>query len=250
MLSVVCPFYDERAILQQSVEDMLRNLQELPEDWELIIVSDGSTDESLAIARELERANSRLRVLSYDRNRGRGHALRTGITAATGRFILTTEIDSSWGDHIVQQMFEALDANPTADIVIASPHLPGGGYKNVPFHRVALRKYGNYIIRTGMSFSTTMNTGMTRGYRADVIKGLPLFESGKEVSPRGYPQGAIDKSQHNRNSCGSRVEALQARTSHRQTQVVFSIEEASRLPSALQRIRRANSLPVDAERPS
>ena len=77
-------------------------------------------------------------------------------------------------------MFEALDANPTADIVSASPHLPGGGYKNVPFHRVALSKYGNYIIRTGMSFSTTMNTGMTRGYRADVIKGLPLFESGKE----------------------------------------------------------------------
>jgi glycosyltransferase involved in cell wall biosynthesis len=121
-----------------------------------------------------------LRLVSYRRNRGRGHALLTGILAAQGDMIFTTEIDCSWGDGIVSRMYDALQSNPSADIVIASPHLRGGGYKNVPFRRVLLSQIGNYIIRAGLSFAVTMNTGMTRGYRRDAILELPLFEDGKE----------------------------------------------------------------------
>jgi glycosyltransferase involved in cell wall biosynthesis len=180
MLSIVCPFYNENAILERSVEELLRNLEELPEDWELIIVNDGSTDGSADTARRLDALHPRLRVVSYESNKGRGHALRAGIEAARGRCVFTTEIDLSWGDDIVMRMFRALEQEASADMVIASPHLPGGGYRNVPFHRVFLSKYGNLLIRMGMSFSTTMNTGMTRGYRIEAIRSLPLYEDGKE----------------------------------------------------------------------
>jgi glycosyltransferase involved in cell wall biosynthesis len=181
MISVICPFYNEEAIIEASVCRMLHNLETLPTDWELIIVNDGSRDHSLEIARELEQNYSRLHVLSYPTNRGRGYAIRTGVIHAQGELVVTTEIDSSWGDDITHRILIEFEKRPDADIIIASPHLPGGGYKNVPVTRVFLSTFGNYIIRAGLTYNITMNTGMTRGYRREKFLALPLQEDGKEM---------------------------------------------------------------------
>lgn len=181
MISVVCPFFNEEAIIEASVRLMLLNLAELPEEWELIIVDDGSRDRSLALARALEAQSPQLRVLSYAVNRGRGYAIRTGVAQARGDIVITTEIDSSWSDDIASRIAAELRRRPEVDIVIASPHLPGGGYRNVPLWRVWLSSVGNYVIRSGLSYSVTMNTGMTRGYRREKFLALPLDEDEKEM---------------------------------------------------------------------
>jgi glycosyltransferase involved in cell wall biosynthesis len=177
-VSVVCPFYNEAAILEHSIRHLLMQLESLDADWELIVVNDGSTDDSERIARSV--ASPSLRVLGYPHNRGRGRALRTGIAAATGDVIVTTEIDLSWGDRIVHDLVEAFRRNPTVDIVVASPHLPTGSYRNVPARRVWISRIGNLVIRMLMTNAVTMNTGMTRGYRREFIQSLPLTEDGKE----------------------------------------------------------------------
>ena len=69
---------------------------------------------------------------------------------------------------------------PDVDIVVASPNLPGGGYRHVPAKRVWVSRFGNRVIRLCMANTVTMNTGMTRAYRRDVIQSLPLTEPGKE----------------------------------------------------------------------
>ena len=181
MISVVCPFYNEEDIIEASVTNMLDNLQSLPEDWELIIVNDGSTDGSLEIAQNLEQKHPNLRVVSYPHNRGRGYALRTGVAEACGDIVVTTEIDGSWGDNIAHRIYKAFQEHPDADIIVASPHLKGGGYKNVPLKRVLLSGWGNYIIRAGLTYEVTMNTGMTRGYRREKFLDLPLSENDKEM---------------------------------------------------------------------
>ncbi len=179
-LSVVCPFYNEAEILESAVRLLLAKLDELPVDWELVIVNDGSRDESLDIASSLSDGEDRLRLISYSKNRGRGHALRAGLRQARGQIIVTTEIDLSWGDDIVAQLYDAIQSRPESDIIIASPHLTGGGYKNVPWRRVFFSRFGNWVIRTLMINAATMNTGMTRAYRRNVIRALPLEEDGKE----------------------------------------------------------------------
>ena len=93
---------------------------------------------------------------------------------------MTTEIDLSWGEDIVHQLVAEMREHPEIDMVVASPHLPGGGYKNVPAKRVWLSRVGNHIIRACMTNAATMNTGMTRAYRREVIQSLPLFADGKE----------------------------------------------------------------------
>jgi glycosyltransferase involved in cell wall biosynthesis len=179
-ISIICPFYNEAAILEQAVRTLVERLRSLDGTWELIIVNDGSTDGSDKIAGRLAAEYPQLHVLGYPYNRGRGYALRTGIAAARGDLIVTTEIDLSWGDGIVHDLVGALRELTDVDIVIASPHLAGGSYKNVPFKRVWLSRVGNRIIRACMSNAVTMNTGMTRGYRRNAILSLPLAEDGKE----------------------------------------------------------------------
>ncbi len=179
-VSIICPFFNEGEIIETAVRALLAKLHELSADWELIIVNDGSSDQSLDIARTISKDESRLRVVSYSKNRGRGHALRSGIGQARGEIIITTEIDLSWGEDIVAQLLDAIKTRPESDLIIASPHLPGGGYKNVPPKRVFFSRFGNRVIRMLMINAATMNTGMTRAYRRSVIRSLPLEEDGKE----------------------------------------------------------------------
>jgi hypothetical protein len=94
--------------------------------------------------------------------------------------VVTTEVDLSWGEDIAHRLVEAFEKHPEADMIVASPNLPGGGYRNVSFHRVLLSRLGNMIIRAGQSHSLTMYTGMTRAYRRQAFLTLPLDANGKE----------------------------------------------------------------------
>ncbi|MGD8561703.1 MAG: glycosyltransferase family 2 protein [Desulfarculaceae bacterium] len=179
-ISVVCPFFNEAAILEKAVLQMLVSLESLGRDWELVLVNDGSTDDSEEIVRRLAQGQPRLKLVSYPVNQGRGYALKTGIDAALGDLIITTEVDLSWGEDVVKRIVDKLEAEPGLDVVVASPNLRGGGYKNVPKRRVYISKLGNQLIRLFFTKNITMNTGMTRGYRRQAIKRLPLFEKGKE----------------------------------------------------------------------
>ncbi len=179
-ISVVCPYYNEAEIIESAIEQLLAQLSPLDVEWELIVVNDGSTDGSEEIARRITGRDPRLRAIGYRFNRGRGYALRAGIAAARGEIIVTTEIDLSWGERIVSDLVEAMRSWPDVDMVVASPHLDGGGYRNVPFKRVWLSRLGNRVIRACMFNGVTMNTGMTRAYRRRAIQSLPLFEDGKE----------------------------------------------------------------------
>jgi len=181
MISVVCPFYNEELILDAATKLMLKSLSSLKEEWELILVNDGSRDRSFQIVEEIEKTDPHLRLVSYRKNRGRGYAIRQGVKEARGDIVVTTEVDCSWGEDIVHRIVEEFNKRADADVIIASPHLPGGRYKNVPWKRVLLSKLGNHIIRAGLTYTVTMNTGMTRGYRREKFLALPLDEDEKEM---------------------------------------------------------------------
>jgi glycosyltransferase involved in cell wall biosynthesis len=178
--SVVCPFYNEEEILEAAVRRLLAALERLEGGWELLLVDDGSTDGSRAIVERLAEEEQGITLLGYAPNRGRGYALRTGIAAARGELVVTTEIDLSWGEDIVERLVRAMDEHPEADIVVASPHLPGGAYRNVPARRVWASRLGNRVVRACMANAATMNTGMTRAYRREIIQSMPLYENRKE----------------------------------------------------------------------
>lgn len=182
-ISVICPFYNEEAIIEAAVARTIANLErDFGSDWELILVNDGSRDGSLvALEKTLEHHKGKnIKVIGSRFNQGRGRALKYGINEAGSPIIVTTEADCSWGDDIAKKLFDELENNPELDFVIASPHCTGGALKNVSANRVFLSKWGNVFIRTFFEHDITMNTGMTRGYRAHVIQPLVTTQNGKE----------------------------------------------------------------------
>lgn len=183
-VSVVCPFYNEAAIIRKAVERLLSALHTMSEqrhvDWELILVNDGSLDNGADRIKPLLMQESKCSLFEYTPNHGRGYALKTGINQASGDIIVTTEIDLSWGEDVIDRIVGKFTAEPGLDFVIASPHLAGGGFVNVPSRRVWISRIGNTLLRLLFTKKITMNTGMTRGYRRGVIQPLPVDEWGKE----------------------------------------------------------------------
>lgn len=179
-LSVVVPTYNEAERLGANIAALRNALELLGRSWELVVVNDGSTDGSGAIVEDAAGKDKRITVVGYPVNRGRGYALTKGIEAARGTSIITTESDVSYGTAIIGQLLQRLEETG-ADIVVASPYMPGGRLKNVPLKRAFLSRWGNFFIRHAISAQIHTITGMTRGYRASSIKRLALVSTGKEI---------------------------------------------------------------------
>jgi glycosyltransferase involved in cell wall biosynthesis len=88
-LSVIVPVFDERNTVVEIVRRM-RNV-ELPVDLEIVIVDDGSTDGTRDVLRQL--ADSTVRVINHDVNKGKGAAIRTGLAHVTGDLVLVQDAD-------------------------------------------------------------------------------------------------------------------------------------------------------------
>jgi glycosyltransferase involved in cell wall biosynthesis len=88
-LSVIVPVFDER----NTVVEILRRMRavELPVDLEVIVVDDGSTDGTRDVLRQL--ADSTVRVVNHQANRGKGAAIRTGLEHVTGDLVLVQDAD-------------------------------------------------------------------------------------------------------------------------------------------------------------
>jgi len=179
-VSIICPYYNEEVIIKDAVERLVKELAAFQYSWELILVNDGSTDRGFDLVEALAKEIDNLILITYPCNQGRGYALKKGIEKASGDIIITTEIDLSWGESIIQRFIAKFEQAPDLDCLIASPNIRGGGYKNVPFKRVLVSKVGNFLIRLFFVPKITMNTGMTRGYWRQVIQGINAEEKGKE----------------------------------------------------------------------
>ncbi|MCH7953981.1 MAG: glycosyltransferase, partial [Chloroflexi bacterium] len=95
-VSFVVPAYNEEQRLAKSLVRLLAFAGAQPYRAEIIVVDDGSADATAAIAREAaERATGKvsLRVLEHERNQGKGAAVRTGVMAAGGDYILVLDAD-------------------------------------------------------------------------------------------------------------------------------------------------------------
>lgn len=90
-LTVVIPAFNERRTIDAAVHAVHSFIDSRYGPYELIIADDGSTDGTGAAADALRGAGLPLRVIRSERNKGKGHALRRGIAASTGRFVLITD---------------------------------------------------------------------------------------------------------------------------------------------------------------
>jgi dolichyl-phosphate beta-glucosyltransferase len=113
-LSIVLPCLNEADRLPGTLAAYLAHFSPARAEVELVVVDDGSTDGTTAIADQIAAADPRVRVVRTTRNHGKGYAVRTGITAAQGGLVVFTDADGSYGPEQLERVVAALGRAPVA----------------------------------------------------------------------------------------------------------------------------------------
>jgi len=111
-LSLVIPAYNEEAGIAAAIAEADEVLVRIATDYEILIVDDGSTDRTFAIASAEALCRPKLRVLRHERNRGYGAALRTGFEAARFELVAFTDADCQFYLHDLRRMVPLLESAP------------------------------------------------------------------------------------------------------------------------------------------
>jgi dolichyl-phosphate beta-glucosyltransferase len=122
MLSIIVPAYNEEQRLPATLVRMRSYLDGRDEPYEVLIVDDGSTDNTLAMSREIAKGWPQLQVLALERNTGKGAAVRLGMLTATGEHRVFSDADLSTPIEEIEQLRAHLHGDCT--VAIASRALP------------------------------------------------------------------------------------------------------------------------------
>jgi glycosyltransferase involved in cell wall biosynthesis len=182
-VSVIVPAFNEALIIENSLHVIHDYMQELTEqyDWEIVVVDDGSTDETGRIADAFAESHDDVRVLRHRVNFSLGQALRTAFNHCTTDYLVVIDCDLTYGtDHIGRFLDEITRTH--ARIVIASPYMPGGKSTGVPLLRNVASRTANRILSLTASGRFHTLTGMVRAYDRRFVSALNLKAMGTEVN--------------------------------------------------------------------
>jgi glycosyltransferase involved in cell wall biosynthesis len=127
-VSVIMPAYNAQRYLQAAVDSVLRQTFS---DFELLIVDDGSRDETALIAQRYAEGDSRVRLFRQE-NAGPGPARNAGFQHASGRYFAFLDSDDEWDDTFLAELVAVLDSRPDVDVVIGNARNRGGSRNGLP----------------------------------------------------------------------------------------------------------------------
>lgn len=146
LISIVVPAYNEESRLLSTLERINEYCRAARLDYELIVVNDGSSDRTAAVAREWKPPDCPLSVIDRAQNRGKGFSVREGVRRARGDWILFSDADLSTPIEEMEKFVERLEAG--AEVVIGSRNLPGSRLEvRQPWHRRIMGKVFNLLVR-------------------------------------------------------------------------------------------------------
>ncbi len=117
-LSFIIPAYNEEGHLTITVEETMRALRSVLNDFEIIIVNDGSQDKTPEIADALAREHREIKVIHHKSNKGFGTAMTSGIAVASKEFIGWVSADTTWPEKTLK---DAIHLIGTTDMIITYP---------------------------------------------------------------------------------------------------------------------------------
>ena len=139
-LSICIPMYNESRVIADSARRLSDYMAAHFTDYEILFCNDGSTDGCDEAVRSLALPN--VRVIGYEKNRGKGCAVRTAMLEAKGEIRLFTDADLAYGCEVIGQFAEAFALTPDTDLVIGSRNLDTSGYEGyTAIRRLASKVY-------------------------------------------------------------------------------------------------------------
>ena len=166
-ISAFFPAYNDGGTIPSMVITALRTLATVTDDYEVVVVNDGSADYTAEVLEELARVYPQVRIIHHPKNRGYGAALRTGFASAQKEWVFYTDGDAQYDPHELKLLVAALA--PGVDIV--------NGYKIVrqdPLHRIIIGRLYHHFVKFMFGFKLRDVDCDFRLIRRDVFDHVPL----------------------------------------------------------------------------
>ena len=170
-LSIIIPCYNER----NTIKALIDAVQQSPiSDREIIIVDDGSQDGTRDLLRMLD--DPEIKVICHEANQGKGAALRTGFTAATGDICIVQDADLEYDPQEFPLVIQPI-LDGKSDVVFGSRFQSGRAHRVVYFwHRV-----GNGFLTLLSNFFTDLNLSdmetCYKAFRREIIQSISICEN-------------------------------------------------------------------------
>ncbi len=155
-LSIVIPAYNESARIEATLGRVLQCVEQRGWDAEVIVVDDGSTDDTSSIVNRWRENHPRLQLLHNGKNRGKGYSVRHGLLDAKGEIVMFTDADLSSPMEEAELLIGALEKG--ADVAIGSRWLDRSRQTiHQPLYRQFFGRCFNSVTRTvmGLPFKDT-----------------------------------------------------------------------------------------------
>jgi glycosyltransferase involved in cell wall biosynthesis len=247
-LSIIIPAFNEELGLRSTVERLVGVLGRFFEDFELLIVNDGSRDRTGEIADQLAVADGRIRVIHHRVNMGLGYSYREGIRLATKDHVWWIPGDGGGltAREDLENIFGAVGQSDMVLVYLLS--------ENRPRHRQLISRTYTAILNLFFGLKVKYYNGANI-YRRELLRDLPMTSNGHgllaEISLQlikgGY--GYVEVGMHNREPPGGSSNALRLKNIVRVGKVLFGLYwriqvKGNRLPKPT-----PIGSPIDRERP-
>ena len=147
--TIVIPAYNETARIERALVSVSGCIRQRGWDAEVLVVDDGSTDNTAALVEGWARRHPEVRLIRNERNRGKGYSVRSGMLRAAGEIVMFTDADLSSPIEEAERLFEAIAEG--ADVAIGSRWLTGKRIVHKqPLYRRVFGRCFNALTRTIM----------------------------------------------------------------------------------------------------
>jgi len=175
-LTIIIPCYNEEKLIIPVLEKVLRTKLNYDLDKQIIVVNDGSTDNSASAINRFCEENSSVIPIHQSNNSGKGSAIRTALAIAQGDIIIIQDADFEYDpDDYNKLLHPIIDGH--ADVVYGSRFMGSGPHRVLFFFHTIGNKFLTFLsnLFTGLNL-TDMETGY-KMFRADVLKKIRLKEN-------------------------------------------------------------------------
>ena len=177
-VSILVPAYGEAA----TIEQVLRRAAALDLDSEIIVVDDGSQDDTAQVVERVASELPQVRLIRHDRNRGKGAAVRTAIAASRGEIVLVQDADLEYDPADIPRLIEPLQSG-VADAVYGTRLRGGEPQRAHLFWHYAGNRFLSLL--TNVLFNTTISD-MEVGYKAfrgELVRSIRLVSDDFRFEP-------------------------------------------------------------------
>jgi dolichol-phosphate mannosyltransferase len=176
---LILPAFNEAPNVPPLIEAIIAVQQQSDRDLTVLVIDDGSTDNTAEVVQSLQVRFSSIQLLQHHENRGLGAGIRSGLAYAHEHGFTTAivmDADLSHNPQDLPAFWAALDNG--ADLVVGSRYIGGGGMKDVPWWRRTISNVGNRVGRHILGVSIRDMTSGFRGFRVATAGSLSLEEDG------------------------------------------------------------------------